>query len=60
MAPRRKPVFDEVVRALAEKRRDEDISKALDTAQLALSEYYSGDREWAEKWLLAAYDASRK
>lgn len=35
-----------------------DIDNALDAAQLAITEYYNGDRAWAEQWLLNAYAAN--
>ena len=35
----------------------EDVNKALDAAQLAIDEYYNGNREWAERWLLSAHKA---
>lgn len=31
---------------------DADIQEALDAAQLAITEYHNGDREWAECWLI--------
>ncbi len=37
---------------------DSEISDALDAAQLALTEYYNGDRAWAERWLLRAHEAN--
>lgn len=36
-----------------------DVSEALDAAQLAITEYYNGDRAWAERWLLNACAANR-
>ena len=35
------------------------ISDALDAAELAIDEYYNGDRAWAEEWLLKAVEANR-
>ena len=37
-----------------------EIQEALDAAELALLEYYNGDREWAEAWLLKAMAANKK
>ncbi len=39
---------------------DGEVSEALDAAQLAIREYYNGDREWAERWLLRAAVANEK
>jgi hypothetical protein len=36
-----------------------DVSEALDAAQLAIEEYYNGDRAWAEEWLLRASEAQK-
>ena len=41
-------------------RRKNDVSAALDAAQLAIEEYYNGDRAWAEQWLLKAMEANRE
>ncbi len=38
----------------------EDVSKALDAALLATEEFYNGDRAWAERWLIRAYEANQK
>jgi len=38
---------------------DSDIQEALDAAQLAISEYYNGDRGWAEAWLVKAREANQ-
>lgn len=46
---------DRFLRANAENR----IDLARDAAILAIDEYYNGDRAWAEKWLLAAYEAGK-
>ncbi len=35
-----------------------DIQEALDAAQLAITEYHNGDREWAERWLTKAAKAN--
>ncbi len=35
--------------------REYEISEALNAAQLAIDEYYTGDRAWAEQWLLLAH-----
>jgi hypothetical protein len=40
--------------------RKTDVSDALDAAELAIEEYYRGDRVWAEEWLLRAAEANRK
>lgn len=39
---------------IEQRKRDAEILEALDAAQLAISEYYNGDRAWAERWLLQA------
>ena len=39
--------------------RNSDVSEALDAAQLAIEEYYNGDRAWAAIWLLKAYQANQ-
>lgn len=36
------------------------VDRARDAAILAIDEYYNGDREWAERWLLRAYEANQK
>ncbi len=36
------------------------IDRARDAAILAIDEYYNGDRAWAERWLLRAYEANQK
>jgi hypothetical protein len=36
----------------------EEVQDALCAAQLAIDEYYNGDRGWAEKWLLKAARAN--
>ncbi len=38
---------------------DNEIRDALDAFQLAISEYYNGDRAWAEQWLIKAYEANQ-
>lgn len=37
-----------------------DVEAALDAACLAIDEYYNGDRDAAERWLLKAYAANQK
>ncbi len=37
-----------------------DIQEALDAAQLAITEYHNGDREWAERWLIKAAQANEE
>jgi hypothetical protein len=37
-----------------------DIEQALDAARLAIEEYYNGDRAWAERWIVRAYEANLK
>lgn len=37
----------------------DDVERAVDAANLAISEYYNGDRNWAERWLLAAHEANK-
>jgi hypothetical protein len=37
-----------------------EVSAALDAAQLAIDEYYNGDRVWAEQWLLNAMEANKE
>jgi hypothetical protein len=36
-----------------------EVSDALNDAQAAIFEYYNGDRDWAERWLLRAYEANQ-
>ena len=36
-----------------------EVLTALDAARLAIEEYYNGDREWAESWLMKAYEANQ-
>jgi hypothetical protein len=36
-----------------------EVSDALNDAQTAIEEYYNGDREWAERWLVRAYQANQ-
>lgn len=36
-----------------------NIDEALEKAELAIDEYYNGDREWAENWLLKANRANK-
>jgi hypothetical protein len=40
-------------------RATRDVEDALNAAQLAIDEYYNGDREWAERWLLKAHEAGK-
>jgi alcohol dehydrogenase class IV len=35
------------------------VSDALDAMELAIEEYYNGDRAWAEEWLLKAMAANQ-
>lgn len=37
-----------------------EVEEALNAAQLAIDEYYNGDRAWAEKWLLKAYEVNKE
>ncbi len=37
-----------------------EVSDALNDAQTAIFEYYNGDRDWAERWLVKAYEANQK
>ena len=39
---------------------NDDISEALHAAELAIMEYYNGDRAWAERWLLVAFEANQE
>jgi len=39
---------------------EDDVYKALDAAQHAILEYHNGDRAWAERWLIKAYEANWK
>lgn len=41
-------------------RRSLLVSDALDAMELAIDEYYNGDRAWAEDWLLKAMEANRE
>ena len=36
------------------------IERAVSAAELAVSEYWAGDRAWAERWLLAAFEAGKE
>jgi hypothetical protein len=36
------------------------VDMALNQTLLAIDEYYNGDREWAELWLVRAYEANQK
>ncbi len=36
------------------------VSDALDAMELAIDEYYNGDRVWAEEWLLKALEANKE
>ncbi len=36
------------------------LSDALDAAELAIDEYYNGDRAWAEEWLIKALEANKE
>ena len=36
------------------------VTLALNQATLAIDEYYNGDRAWAERWLIRAYEANQK
>jgi hypothetical protein len=38
---------------------DARVDDALCAAHLAIDEYYNGDRVWASKWLVAAYEANK-
>jgi hypothetical protein len=46
--------------SIDEHARQADVQDALDAAELAIREYYNGDREWAEAWLLKALAANKK
>lgn len=35
------------------------IERALEQAHQAITAYHVGDRAWAERWLLKAYEANR-
>lgn len=37
---------------------ERDLEDALEAAQLAISEYHNGDREWAARWLLQSHKAN--
>ncbi len=37
----------------------QEIDDALNQALLAIDEYYNGDREWAENWLIRANEANQ-
>ncbi len=45
--------------AIKERAYQADVNDALDAAQVAIDEYYNGDREWAEAWLLKATTANK-
>jgi hypothetical protein len=36
------------------------VDMALSQTLLAIDEYYNGDRAWAERWLVRAYEANQK
>jgi len=38
---------------------DSDVEDALAAALCAIDEYYNGDREWAERFLIKAYEANK-
>jgi hypothetical protein len=42
------------------KYRERVKDDALNQAHLVIDEYYNGDRAWAERWLLRAYEANQK
>lgn len=46
--------------SIDQRKHDAEVNEALDAAELALDEYYNGDREFAEKWLLKAVEANRQ
>jgi len=37
-----------------------ETEAALNAALLTIDNYYNGDRVYAERWLLAAYDVNQK
>ena len=39
---------------------EDNIAAALNAAHLAIDEYYNGDREFAETWLLKAMKANKQ
>jgi len=45
--------------AIKARQREAEVQQALDAAELAINEYYNGDREWAEAWLLKATAANK-
>jgi hypothetical protein len=47
-------------RQIAARAAESDIQDALDAAQLAIDEYYNGDRDWGAQWLLNAHKANPK
>jgi hypothetical protein len=46
--------------AIARRMEARCIEDALNTAQTAIDAYYNGDRVWAERWLLRAYEANQE
>ena len=46
--------------AIDARRHDDEVQEAIDAATVAIEEYYNGDREWAEQWLLKAMKANEK
>ena len=38
---------------------DAEVQEALSIAEVAIEEFYNGNREWAESWLLKAFAANQ-
>ena len=45
--------------AIDARRHDGEVQEAIDAATVAIEEYYNGDREWAETWLLKAFAVNK-
>ncbi|MGO9682202.1 MAG: hypothetical protein ACLPTZ_06340 [Beijerinckiaceae bacterium] len=45
--------------AIDARRYDDEVREALDAAELAIDEFYNGDKKWAETWLLKAFAVNK-
>ncbi len=45
--------------AIDARRHDDEVREALDAAELAIDEFYNGDKKWAETWLLKAFAVNK-
>ena len=46
--------------AISQRAHERDVADALNAVHLAIDEYYNGDREFAEAWLLKAMEANKQ